>query len=570
MDVLNDVSAQIALATDPLLIIDVRRKALARVCGLAESFWNYRRFDGLDQMSVLEIIRVEGELRDEALVTARAICTVFVDHRDVLYHTIKQSQTSLKPILELLEIEDTRVPVLMLLWVLSRDPDNKLFFASPEFGLVAVLVNLIRVSRDDARIKALNLLWSMANQSHNQVLFTSPQLGLVASLADTIREDKGEPRTWALGVLWRLSESAENVGVLVVSMVFIEIALLIKSTPGYPNIANSGNSLEFHCLMCTYAMAAHEGSRSHLKQCGILEVLLPMMQYDSLFGLLASLSYIFLVGKVEESGVSSELNRPGIRIIDRVVDMLDNVIEGRDGLEYNNGVFKLLPAVRAMAELSLCDANKSTLAASRVRNLLIRVVSDVKHPTLVNNKVMGHDYRLRCAELACRSLLQLSFMNEDNDVLLSDQGFIPASTNMRAQLEEFTQYISSDGSGPADLLLRRLSKTSPSPPSSAESRPGLNLGGSSHVAISYSWHKRARSELVKSLAAGLRSLGYEVWRDVDGSALVPAMSSGLVDACTVEALEQSEYLIVCVSREYSLSSNCRMEASYAATLANKG
>ena len=43
-----------------------------------------------------------------------------------------------------------------------------------------------------------------------------------------------------------------------------------------------------------------------------------------------------------------------------------------------------------------------------------------------------------------------------------------------------------------------------------------------HVMISYAWG--AKKELAVALAAELRSLGYEVWRDEEGSAIVPSMS----------------------------------------------
>ena len=43
-----------------------------------------------------------------------------------------------------------------------------------------------------------------------------------------------------------------------------------------------------------------------------------------------------------------------------------------------------------------------------------------------------------------------------------------------------------------------------------------------HVMISYAWG--AKKELAVALGAELRSLGYEVWRDEEGSAIVPSMS----------------------------------------------
>ena len=80
-----------------------------------------------------------------------------------------------------------------------------------------------------------------------------------------------------------------------------------------------------------------------------------------------------------------------------------------------------------------------------------------------------------------------------------------------------------------------------------------------HVMISYAWG--AKKELAVALAAELRSLGYEVWRDEEGSAIVPSMS-GDTDEPMAQAIEASHAVIVCVSPQYKESVNCRSEAQY--------
>lgn len=90
-----------------------------------------------------------------------------------------------------------------------------------------------------------------------------------------------------------------------------------------------------------------------------------------------------------------------------------------------------------------------------------------------------------------------------------------------------------------------------------------------HVMISYCWDETARPDLARRLAVELRNSGYDVWVDKEGSEAVPAVS-GCVHNCTLEAVQRSDAVVICVSRKYKQSANCRMEARYACHLAKRG
>jgi len=60
-----------------------------------------------------------------------------------------------------------------------------------------------------------------------------------------------------------------------------------------------------------------------------------------------------------------------------------------------------------------------------------------------------------------------------------------------------------------------------------------------------------------------------VWRDEDGSLLMDGMS-GATEDVMAEAIERSCVVVVCVSRAYKESPNCRLEAKYAQQLYKKG
>ena len=80
--------------------------------------------------------------------------------------------------------------------------------------------------------------------------------------------------------------------------------------------------------------------------------------------------------------------------------------------------------------------------------------------------------------------------------------------------------------------------------------------------VSYAWG--ARKDLVTQFVNHLRSQewGFDVWQDINGSKLVKPMQ-GSTDECMATAIEASHTVIICVSKQYKSSANCRLECSYA-------
>ena len=65
--------------------------------------------------------------------------------------------------------------------------------------------------------------------------------------------------------------------------------------------------------------------------------------------------------------------------------------------------------------------------------------------------------------------------------------------------------------------------------------------------ISYNWDHQKAAIRISQL---LKSRGYNVWIDVD------KMEGSIIDAMAL-AVEESEVILMCVSRKYKLSPNCR-------------
>ena len=208
--------------------------------------------------------------------------------------------------------------------------------------------------------------------------------------------------------------------------------------------------------------------------------------------------------------------------------------------------------VHACLELSFSDANKARLATPRVRDLLIEVIRNALPEgdgvDLYNSEVEVR----KSAYLAAETLLQLSFCFEDAFELISETGFLCQSCGLERVLSAFAALTDAELKGTTvGLLLSRLSQKQLITPI-RETIPDNRR----HLMISYCWDKSAKPSLVASLAEALRRMGYEVWRDVEGSAYVPP---GRVD----KAVEASFAVIFCFSKEYFQHPSCRMEGAYA-------
>eukprot|EP01034_Spumella_vulgaris_P026641 gene26641-33249_t len=97
----------------------------------------------------------------------------------------------------------------------------------------------------------------------------------------------------------------------------------------------------------------------------------------------------------------------------------------------------------------------------------------------------------------------------------------------------------------------------------------LSILTRSHVVLSYCDDFTAQSALVMQLRMALTAKGYDVWMQNWGSTLVDAVEDGS-SSTLKEALRRAHTVIVCISKEYKLSANCRMEATIAKKLLASG
>jgi GTPase SAR1 family protein len=91
--------------------------------------------------------------------------------------------------------------------------------------------------------------------------------------------------------------------------------------------------------------------------------------------------------------------------------------------------------------------------------------------------------------------------------------------------------------------------------------PPVNPTNPSHIMLSYAWG--CNKDHVIAMERKLKKKGYDIWRDENGSSIVPAMGvDGSTIQCMADAVQKSSWVIIFVSREYFNSENCQKEAEY--------
>jgi hypothetical protein len=89
----------------------------------------------------------------------------------------------------------------------------------------------------------------------------------------------------------------------------------------------------------------------------------------------------------------------------------------------------------------------------------------------------------------------------------------------------------------------------------------VNPTNPSHIMFSYAWG--CNKDHVIAMERKLKEKGYDIWRDENGSSIVPAMGvGGSTFECMARAVENSSWVIIFVSKKYFSSENCKTEAEY--------
>ena len=503
-------------------------------------------------------------------------------------------------------------------------PDCIPALVDPQYDLLGTLSNpLVEGSESGVEfVTALRMLWGLCVSreaaeyvvtqpvpSPTRTLRTANPLGvhvvsksestmtwisfLVAKLTNSKKKHKGH--LWIARILVRLAECGSPTvvdGLLEQHIPQVIVGLVHKAGRNVSQWSTVGHVS--YCLSFLMNMAYYDSCVSPLmaaETLHVMEDILATLEANGAESLKAMIVVGFLLGR-EESDNNMLQARP--EIIELILQALKCSLCGQHGMGYRYGTFRLHLLLRACLVMAVSDSNKTQLASEWLVRLLKEELLDryvqgkpaVTPPSDSVHRGEGGMDDVVAVELAIETLLQLSFLYDDNEAL--QQYLMTPAVGL---LECMTALLSSTQAGRlnpqalrnADFLRSRLEVPHAPPGSLKNSDEGIEGDGSgvgkggvdgdcrrSHIMLSYCWHEDARPELVKALAQQLREVhGYDVWRDEDGSQLLPHMCGSTIERMA-EAVELSSVVIVCVSRQYKESANCRMEAKYANRLLSMG
>ena len=502
------------------------------------------RSSGLFPALIDVIKRDKGQERIKALNVIWWL-TVTNDNRPIM----ASAEFGLLPLLVFVvgdDRGDARGPALNALQNLSASFENRPAMGERSLGIIPMATGVIKDSNQGHRVTALNIVQNLALALDISIQICNPNIGLLPELVRLLRDDTTECRKWAvccLGFMAFNFYGHEECGQVLVASGAHQAALNHLKAVGpnkakWPDKNNRGylaTSLDFIMRLSSLECAV-----GPLKAAGALEIIPPIAAIadNGSVSLRGLFTIAFLVGKQEGTSREASLMTARAHSLDLMLAVFQSVLDIADGTDYDFGQFRLRTMIHACLIMSISDTNKRNLATPTLLTLLMRVLTlfAENKPELIktvqgggSSNVGGGGNDVVCAELAIETLLQLSFVHEENSALTS-QFMTPATgvLSMMERLQSNTK-LTKAGLRNVSALLSRLrpeaarpAAPAPAPTpapapaqvaaSSGQSAPVVS-GPRSHIMISYCWRKEARPDLVVKMCGLLTQAGYDVWRD---------------------------------------------------------
>ena len=206
-----------------------------------------------------------------------------------------------------------------------------------------------------------------------------------------------------------------------------------------------------------------------------------------------------------------------------IITLLDEAWQSED--RHSNG-YSAKELAEGLSHLAINDANKNILGQNGVIPVLISVI-----------KTSNEDEEKASAT---RALWMLAFDDNNKEKVRQEEGAMDILHQLQQSENSEVQKAA------AGALWELEGKTA------RQSSEKIESTGN-HVMISYQWDSQ---EVLVEVKNRLQASGYRVWMDLE------QMKGSTLDAMA-EAVENASVVLVCVSRRYKESQNCRSEATYA-------
>jgi hypothetical protein len=525
-----------------------------------------------------------------------------VKYKEALCDPSLDMLSTLRTILESND-EAAHEPATGILWYLSRSSVGKVQIASSELQLIPVLISFLSKRKCTARTHALNSLVNVLQDKANHHYIVTPEFGFFKVITEQLSSDSENVSVYKCMSNFAIECTTEHAQ-LVIDQGLLEL-LARRLFSGIDRSARwIGNIPEEFCLRFLTRISSSKCGGDAIRSLNKPEFFMKFIKSSGLEKIYGTIIVANVYGKEENSAHTKALLASDRTILELIICVLDYSIHPKDesaakrakdrlnGFPY--GIIGVKDISSALKNLSISDENKKELVKHPKlldfsSEAILSYLSNNPHYTCRNHiaeaSAGGGGSDSDSFENLVEFLLQLSFYFEEDEPLRTH--FKKCSFDVKAVMKSIVE-LPLERNCPfeskqfANLLLKRLepqpvksierkehqseqaakkkvSDTVNEVASSSPSKPTI-VGTHLHIMLSYSWSKNKPH--VIALGKKLRGLGYDVWRDEEGSNIFPSMQGDIEDAMA-EAIQKSYAMVVFVSQQYKESVNCRAEAKYA-------
>ena len=499
-------------------------------------------------MSTVEKQRTNVEAQSRETVASYSCTTSIMERLPALLDTIKSGAPT----------KDQKKDTAKAIYDLAIKEKNRLSLGQNS-DLLEVLVSLINNDDDDdyvilqTKSTACKALWSLSfGDTTNRVSIAKhPNLlrSTILALSKDSHMEKAQRSESASGILNNIATDSNAAAIAIGSGIHEMLLNFLKTMVDSADASSvSSSSIFCHLLKPMVRLSRNSESALQLKHAGavpVLTKLVPLMKNDNEDELLPIVSIVLILGRDESHNSEIPLNV----YVSRVVQVLDQTLHCKDGDPWCLNNFGLKVLLGSCVALSVSDAHIPFLIQTTVLDLLIVVLrmyvdgaTELQYapePRSVVRPGGGGDDE-ESAALAIEVLCQLSLHFEDKvelgKYMTKGSGLSDLLEAAIGVPESRSHRLNSEAIHGARLLIGYLKEahkvrltisTSLLPDiNNLQSTELLSPSVSpskkkKHVMLSYCW---AQQHLVIEFGTRLKNKGYEVWRDQEGSSLVPAMS----------------------------------------------
>ena len=395
---------------------------------------------------------ISGEKNDERFPALQELSEIWSqdDYKMPLIERGNVLPVLVKILSESEDISDDQLGVLDCLMNLSVKTEAKVHIAS-EKGMVAALVNIIQRNQGDVRSGSLNCFLNLAISPDAANYLLEPSCGLLNVIAMVLNTDTNEESVkesfWMLANMTTTCWIPDRIDELLRLDLHVLALNVLKPLEPTADTFEDRLGTPVICLQFLMCISAYPEAAILLKSAGALNVLTPLLALTNCDeAIKAALTMAFLAGKDESSAQNAALLQAHPHLTDILVDLFEAQLSGGNGaaydrmkqLGYNFGWYQINLVVRGVLALSISDANKGALVATKILSPLVQLLQrfhdnappvgweyEVGSSTVTSFAGGGGD-DIAAATAAIETIVQLTFFF-DSDTELAQQFITPQS-----------------------------------------------------------------------------------------------------------------------------------------------